>query len=175
MTNEEAQLLNDLVKVGVPVMGTVLGGVLGAVTTYFVTRLNHSNDRYKETTKKRLELVLQAANDVAEFEHLIGLYATAISNHVQGLEGSIDLEEARQAVVNRNQPLRRARMTLKILGIKDAEAHLEEYVELTREVLMKGPYLKMPRVSELAKIITRGPVQFYSALASEFPPKEWAT
>jgi hypothetical protein len=171
MTNEEVQLLNDLVKVGVPVIGTVLGGVLGAVSTYFVTRLNHSNDRDKETTKKRLELVLQAANDVAEFEHLIGTYATAVSNHVQGLEGAIDMEEARQAILTRNQPLRRARMTLKILGLKDAEAHLEEYVELTREVITKGPYLKMPRVSELAKTITRGPVQFYSALASEFPAK----
>lgn len=174
MTNEEVQLLNDLVKVGVPVMGTVLGGVLGAVSTYFVTRLNHSNDRDKETTKKRLELVLQAANDVAEFEHLIGTYVTAISNHVQGLKGAIDMEEARQAIVTRNQPLRRARMTLKILGLKDAEAHLEEYVELTREVIAKGPYLKMPRVSDLAKIITKGPVQFYSALASEFPAKQGA-
>ena len=60
-------------------------------------------------------------------------------------------------------------MTLKILGLKEAEAHLEEYVELTREVISKGPYLEMPRVSELAKIITKGPVKFYSALASEFP------
>ncbi len=78
MTNEAVQLRNDLAKVGVPVIGTVLGGALGAVSTYFVTRLNHSNDRDKETTRKRLELVLQAANDVAEFEHLIG---TRLNQH----------------------------------------------------------------------------------------------
>ena len=169
MTNEEVQLFNDLVKVGFPVVGTILGGVVGAASTYLVTRLNHSNDRTKETAKKRLELVLQAANDVAEFEHLVGTYATAVSNHVQGFEGAIDIEAALQAIVNRNQPLRRARMTLKILGLKEAEMHLEEYVEITREVVSKGPYLKMPRVSELAKIIAKGPVKFYSTLASEFP------
>jgi len=172
MTNEEVQLLNDLVKVGLPIVGTILGGALGAVSTYFITKLNHINDRDKETTKKRLELVLQTANDVAEFEHLIGTYAFAVSNHVQGFEVSTSMEEARQAIVNRNQPLRRARMTLKILGLKDAEEHLEEYVELTREVISKGPNLKMPRVSELAKAITRGPVKFYSALACEFPAKQ---
>lgn len=169
MTNEEIQLLNDLVKVGFPVVGTILGGVVGAASTYLIARLNHSNDRAKETARKRLDLVLQAANDVAEFEHLIGTYATAVSNHVQRLKGSIDMEEARQAIINRNQPLRRARMTLKILGLKEAEVHLEEYVELTREVISKGPHLEMPRASELAKIITKGPVKFYSALAYEFP------
>jgi uncharacterized protein (DUF4213/DUF364 family) len=171
MTNEELQVLNDVVKVGFPVVGTLLGGVLGGVSTYFVTKLNHKNERTKEITKKRLDLVLQAANDVAEFEHLIGTYATAISNHVQELEGAIDMEAARHALINRNQPLRRARMTLKLLWLRAAEEELEAYVEVTREIVAKGPNLKMPRVSELAKIVTRGPVKFYAALASEFPSK----
>lgn len=169
MTEPELQLLSDLVKVGIPVAGTILGGLAGAASTLFVTRLNHTATRSGEATKKRLELVLQAANDVAEFEHLIGTYATAVSNHVQGLAGAIDMEEARRAVVNNNQPLRKARMTLKILSLEEAGTHLEEYIALTREVIGKGPYLKMPRVSELAKIIVRGPIKFYAALANEFP------
>lgn len=169
MTNEEIQLFSDLIKVGFPVMGTLFGGAIGAITAYFVAKLNHKNEYQKETQKKRHELVLQAANDIAEFEHLIGTYATAISNHVQGLAGGIDMEEARHAIVNRNQPLRRARMTLKVLGLKDAETYLEEYLEVTREIVAKGPYLEKDRASQLAKIVTKGPIKFYESLSSEFP------
>jgi len=114
MTNEEIQLFSDIVKVGFPVMGTLLGGVIGATSTYFITKLNHKKESNKEAMQKRYELVLQAANDIAEFEHLIGTYATAVSNHVQKLEGAIDMEDARYKLLNNNQPLRRARMTLKL-------------------------------------------------------------
>ncbi|MBF4992159.1 hypothetical protein [Methylophilus sp. QUAN] len=168
MTLEETQLFNDLIKVGLPIMGTLLGGLIGATSTFMITKLNHSNERIREITQKRLDLVLQIANDVTEFEHLISTYATAISNHLQGL-ASIDMEDARKAVINRNQPLRRARMNLKLLNLKEAENYLEEYVELTREVISKGPNLKVSRASELTKTITKGPIQFYSSLASEFP------
>lgn len=168
MTIEETQLLNDLIKVGLPILGTLLGGVIGAASTFLVTKLNHSNERIREITQKRLELVLQVANDVTEFEHLISTYITAISNHLQGL-APIDLDDARRAIISRNQPLRRARMNLKLLNLTAAEEHLEEYVELTREVIAKGPNLKAARASELAKIITKGPMKFYSSLASELP------
>jgi hypothetical protein len=172
MTNEEIQLFSDIVKVGFPVAGTLLGGVIGGLSTYFITRLNHQNESKKETAKKRHELILQAANDITEFEHLIGTYVTAISNHVQGLEGAIDMEAARHEIVNRNQPLRRARMVIKLLKLKEAESHLEEYLVATREVIAKGPYLKPERASELAKTITKGPVQFYESLAPELSASE---
>ncbi|GAB7213909.1 hypothetical protein [Dickeya oryzae] len=121
MTQEEIQLYNDIVKVGFPVIGTVLGGIIGALSTYFITKLNHSNDDRKESIRRRQELVLDAAKDITEFEHLIGIYTAAVSNHVRNLEGAIDMEAARQAIVNNNQSLRRARMTLKILGLTDSE------------------------------------------------------
>ncbi|WP_297190475.1 hypothetical protein [uncultured Porticoccus sp.] len=167
MTNEEIQLLSDTVKVGFPILGTLLGGAIGALSTYFITRLNHKNENAKEALRKRHELILKAAGEIAEFEHLIGTYAFAISNHVQGLEGEIDMEAARQNLISQNQPLRRARMILKILNLKEAERHLEEYLEFTREVIAKGPKLKPERASELAKIVTRGPVLFYESLAPE--------
>lgn len=167
MTSEEIQLYSDIVKVGFPVAGTLLGGVVGALSTFFIAKLNHKNEDRKEILNKRHELVLQAANDITEFEHLIGIYATAISNHVQGLEGAIDMEAARHEIVNRNQPLRRARMTIKVLGLTNSEELLEEYIEVTREVIAKGPNLNAERISELSKIITKGPVKFYESLSSE--------
>jgi len=168
VASEEIQLYNDIVKIGLPVLGTVLGGVIGAFSTYLITKLNHGNENKKEAIKKRHELVLQIANDVTEFEHLIGTYATAVSNHIRKLDGAINMEAARKAIVNNNQALRRARMTLKILGLTEPESFLEEYVEITREVIAYGPNLKPERISELSKVITKGPIKFYESLASEF-------
>lgn len=167
MTNDEIQLLTDVVKVGFPVLGTLLGGVIGALSTYFITKLNHQGEDRKEALKNRYELILGAAKDITEFEHIIGTYTTAVSNHVRKLDGYIDMEAARQAIINKNQTLRRARMTLKILGLKESEKHLEEYVQLTREVIAFGPKIDPARIAILAKEIIRGPVKFYESLAPE--------
>lgn len=170
MTNEEIQFYSDLVKVGLPILGTILGGLIGALSTFFITKLNHGNENRKEIIKKRHDLILKAANDITEFEHLIGTYTTALSNQIRGLpaNGTIDINAARSEIVNRNQPLRRARMTLKILGLTDPEKKLEQYIDVTREVISYGPNLSAERISELAKIITKGSVDFYKALAPEF-------
>jgi anthranilate/para-aminobenzoate synthase component I len=168
VTSEEIKLLDDLGKIGIPVLGTVLGAVVGALSTFLVTRLNHRNEAAKDRARRRHELLVQCANDIAEFEHLIGTYATAVSNKVQGLEGGINLDDAREAVITKNHPLRRARMSLRLLGFAQASAQFEEYIELTREVIRRGPYLEKQRASELAKAIVRGPVKVYDALAAEF-------
>jgi gas vesicle protein len=168
MAPEKIQLYNDIVKVGFPVIGTVLGGLIGALSTLLITKINHSNESHKESIKRRHDLILEAAKDITEFEHLIGTYASAVSNHVRNLDGGIDMALARQAVVNNNQALRRARMTLKILGLSDAEKNLEEYIEVTREVIALGPKIQPERIAVIAKIITKGPVRFYESLASEF-------
>jgi hypothetical protein len=167
MTSEEIQLLADAVKIGFPVVGTIVGTLIGGISTYLITRLSHRHDASKELTKRRFELLIQTANDVTEFENLVGSYATEVSNKVQGLAGALNFEEARANIYTKNQPLRRARMSLKVLGLKEAEANLEKYVELTREVIRYGPNLSKQRASELAKQIVIGPVEFYESLAKE--------
>lgn len=167
MTPEEIQLLADTVKIGFPVIGTIAGTLIGGISTYVITKLTHRHDAKKELTKRRFEMLIQTANDVTEFEHLIGSYATEVSNKVQGLPGALNFDEARSNIFTKNQPLRRARMALKVLGLKEAEANLEKYVELTREVIRYGPNLSKERASELTKQIVIGPVEFYESLAKE--------
>lgn len=167
MTPQEVQLLADAVKIGFPVIGTIAGTVIGGVSTYVLAKLGHRYDSRKELTKRRFELLMQAANDVTEFEHLIGSYATAVSNKVQGLKSVLDYDAAKANILNNNQPIRRARMTLKILDLPEAEAKLEQYIELTREVMKFGASLSKERSSELARVIVVGPVDFYKALAKE--------
>lgn len=169
MGDAEIQLLNDLVKVGVPVLGAILGGVVGATSTYLVTKLNHSNERNKVVLQRRLDLVLQTANDVAEFEHLASMYAVAVNNKIRGLQSSVDIEDARYALVNKNQPLRRARMTLKVLGLIEAESLLEEYTQVTRELFSIGLNNSASRAAELTDVIGKGPIRFYLSLSTEFP------
>ena len=171
MTNEEVQLLSDAIKIGFPVLGTIAGTIFGGVSTYLVTKLGYRNENIKDMTRRRFELLMQTANDIAEFEYFVGTFATALSNKIQELEGGADFEEARDALVHKNMPLRRARMSLKLLGLKDAEVHLEEYLKLTREVVACGTDLEQERASELAKIIVRGPVKFYECLSKEIALK----
>lgn len=171
MNSEELQFFSDAVKIGFPVLGTVFGAVVGAVATYFVTKLNHQKEESKESARRRYELLIQTATDITDFEHRIGKYSSAVSNKVQGLAGAIDFEEARLDVVKNNHPLRRARMSLKLLGLKDSEKHLEDYLVLTREVIRFGPNLTAARASELSKLIVVGPVKFYESLAQELAVK----
>jgi len=180
MSNEELVLLSDFIKIGFPVLGTVAGTILGGFSTYLITRLNHQNEKSKEIARRRLELIMQTANDVTEFENLIGIYAVALSNKVRELDGGIDFEEAKNALMNKAQPLRRARMSLKVLGLKEAEIHLEEYLDLTREIVKRGPDIEREkvlgpveckRVCDLAKIIARGPIRFYECLSREIAIK----
>ncbi|KGM38647.1 hypothetical protein JY96_21605 [Aquabacterium sp. NJ1] len=167
MTEEETRLLSDAVKIGFPVIGTIAGALIGGMSTYLLTKLSHRNDAKKELAKRRFDLLMQTANDVTEFEHMIGTYATEVSNKVQGLKGAVDFDEAKSNIYKKNHPLRRARMALKLLGLKEAEASLEDYVELTRELIRHGPNLSKERASELAKLIVVGPVKFYESLAKE--------
>ncbi|MBS1197461.1 MAG: hypothetical protein H6R18_1246 [Proteobacteria bacterium] len=167
MTPDEIQLLADTVKIGFPVIGTIAGTLIGGISTYVITKLTHRHDAKKELTKRRFEMLIQTANDVTEFEHLIGSYATEVSNKVHGLAGALNFEEARSNIYTKNQPLRRARMALKVLSLKEAETNLENYIELTREVIRHGPNLSKERASELAKQIVIGPVEFYESLAKE--------
>lgn len=165
VNSQELQLLTDAVKIGFPVIGTVAGALIGGVTTYLLTRLGHKHDSRKELAKRRYELLMQTANDVTEFEHVVGTYATIVSNKVQGFKGALDFEEVKASVYNKNQPIRRARMALKVLGLAEAESQLEKYLDLTREMVRFGSNLPKERASELTKLIVRGPVEFYDALA----------
>lgn len=170
MTPQEIQLLSDAVKIGFPVIGTVAGAIIGGVSTYFIAKINHRYDALKDSRNKRLELIMQVANDATEFEHVSGIYATAISNRAQGLKVAVDFAEAQSNVHQKSQSLRRARMALKILGLKKAEEELEKYIQLTREIARNHATLPKERIIELAKTISRGPTEFYTAIAKEIEP-----
>lgn len=163
---ETVQLINDAIKIGFPVLGTVFGAILGALSTYFLTKLNHKKQVEKEQREWRLNLLMQIASDVTEFEHEAGLYIASVSNELRGVKGPTERhEEFRKSLSNQSKLLRKARANLKLLGLSRENRILEEYVSLVREAHSKGVNLKVERASELAELISPGPVVFYEALS----------
>jgi uncharacterized membrane-anchored protein len=65
-------LLADAVKIGFPVLGTIFGAIVGAASTYFVSKLNHNHDAGKDVARRRCELLMQSATDITEFENRVG-------------------------------------------------------------------------------------------------------
>ncbi|MEW6163485.1 MAG: hypothetical protein AB1642_00340 [Pseudomonadota bacterium] len=167
---ETVQLLSDAVKIGFPVLGTVLGAVIGALSTYFLTKQSHKNQVEKDLREWRLNLITQIASDVTEFEHVAGLYIASLANKQRGIEaGNSSYEECRQQVSNQSKALRKARANLKMIGLLHEDRLLEEYVALVRESHGKGTNLKRERATELVELISPGPIKFYEALSSHIP------
>jgi hypothetical protein len=165
---EQIALFSDVVKIGFPVIGTMFGAVIGAFSTYLITRLNQTHDSKKEYAKRRYEMLTQTANDVTEFEHLICCYTSEAVSCINGRKRDNELHATREALMKNNIPLRRARMSLKLLGLVTAEALLEEYIELTREVVKGGTTISKERIDVLAAQIVVGPTKFYASLSEAF-------
>ncbi|OEE91010.1 hypothetical protein [Vibrio crassostreae] len=165
MTNEEIQLYNDIVKSGFPVLGTLCGGLVGAASTYLLTKLNNDNDEKKDAQKLRNDLLMKTANDVAEFEHLMAIYTTTLANYLREQVDDGSLKTAYLNSFNSNLTLRKARMNLHILGMEASLELLEGYVEATREVLAYGKRLDIKRAIELNQKISKGPILFYQSLS----------
>ena len=165
-TQETAQLLNDAIKIGFPVIGTVFGGIIGALSTYFLSKLNHNNQIEKDKREWRLNLLMQIASDVTDFEHVAGQYVASLSNELRGVEAAtLNYAECKQALSDQSKLLRKARANLKLIGLSHENELLEEYVSLVRESHSKAMNLNPERASELARLISPGPVMFYEALS----------
>lgn len=77
------------------------------------------------------------------------------------------MDEAKANAHNNTKALRRARMSLKVLGLKSAEKKLGAYIELTRELVQMGSSSNKQRATELSDLIVIGPVAFYEELSYE--------
>lgn len=167
MESSEIELYSDLVKIGLPILGTLIGGVVGALSTWHLAKLNHDRVFEKEKFQQRISIILKVSDDVAEFEHLAGRYASALSNEIRGAPNVLNLEDCKSALSDNHIHIRKARVNLKLLGLKKAEKSLEEYIELTRDVYSQGMHFDSTRISDITNQIVRGPIKFYEALGEE--------
>lgn len=105
---------------------------------------------------------------VSEFEHLAGKYSASLVNAILKLDGTLNLEECKAAYLAESQSIRKARATLRMLGLEHEHQVLEQYIEYTRELHRHGVYLAKERAEELSKLIVRGPGEFYSSISKSF-------
>ncbi|WP_347333028.1 hypothetical protein [Marinimicrobium locisalis] len=57
------EVVDTAIKIG-------LGGIIGFVSTYTVTRLNHTHDANKERSKRHFDAIEQVAAHIEEFSHV---------------------------------------------------------------------------------------------------------
>lgn len=168
MDQNTVQLYSDLVKIGIPVAGTILAAIIGGVSIFFATKLTHKNEFAKENRKIRNDLITKIARDISEYENLAGIYATALSNKVRGAPCHLNLEECRAELEKQSIGIRHARVNLKLLGLSEAETFLEEYLDIIRNFYAQGEKIDPDIARDISKIIRDGPNKVYDLLSKEF-------
>jgi hypothetical protein len=168
MEQSQVQLLSDAVKIGFPVLGTISGALIGGISTYFITRLKFENEYKKETIKRNQDLLIQIVMQVTEFEHVAGMYTANVTNTIKGNTDPMDTKISKEELRKNHHALRKARASLRVLGLEEELRLLEEYIELTREVFRYETGLTDERASKLLDVIARGPEKFYSAISNKF-------
>ena len=167
MTQEEIQLYTDIVKSGFPVLGTLFGSVIGAASTYFLTKLNNKNNNKQETQRARNELLMKTANNVADFEHLMTTYTTTLIALSRKKVCINEWSVAERNLNNGYKSLRKAKMALNILGMKKSLALLESYLSFTEEILVFGMEISSESGDELAQKMSNELASFYQSLSIE--------
>ena len=71
MTTLELEVLQDFVKIGLPIIGTILGATIGAIATYKVTKLSHEKELGKEILVRRMNLIEEIGEEFAKFTDVV--------------------------------------------------------------------------------------------------------
>ncbi|RZP61176.1 hypothetical protein [Vibrio vulnificus] len=133
----ELDVIDNAIKIGFPVLGTVLGAVIGAVGTYFMTKLKHTEELKKEVLSRRMVLVEEIAEDYSTFSDVIAkLWAESKLQHEEQDKG-LPLSEIIESnlatiaqMLHDSQPkLKRVESRLLVLGIDDAYSGLLAYIQ----------------------------------------------
>lgn len=142
------EVVDTTIKIG-------LGGIIGFVSTYAVTKLNHSHDLNKDKAKRRFDTLEQVAAHIEEFSHVALKYWALVAECVRvesnGNEWpherteQLDVVKAEYFTESKNVTLAESKLLL--LGLDAASNKLREYTNYLK-VLRRKYYIKKSGLNE---------------------------
>ncbi len=135
MATEILDIVDTAVKIG-------LGALISGVATYFVTSLNHRNDREKDTRVRRRQLIERVAEDIESFCNASLEYWAYVMDFTRQKEAGKEVSEAvRDNVVLAGKRLfveysnlTSAESKLLLLGLESCESKVRELGECVKRM-----------------------------------------
>lgn len=173
-------VVQDAIKIGFPVVGTVFGAMIGAIGTYFVTKLRHANEIEKDVLDRRMTLVEEIAEDFALIADVVGKHwAESKLEHTCRIQNvptpelvKNNLERIAQMLHDAQPKLKRIESRLLVLGIDDAYetllAYMKEVERFRRDVAIDAPPLPQGGFDGYSESLGKHEIAFYKKLRGKY-------
>ena len=162
----ELEVLAELLKLLVPVVSVVLGGILGAGLSYLVSRKNFARETQRRDLEEYRRLLREIAIDFSEFEdsaHKLIAFHVDRKNNAKGNPFTFD--EVHADYVRARAKYRAAGATLRILGLPEVAAVLAECNEYSNRVFLKYESLHRSELNGCLLEFKTQAKNFYDALS----------
>ena len=147
--------LGDLIKIGLPLLGAILGGLIGFLATWRAAEVNRQAQKDVASTNRSTELKKEfGARRALRFEDLLSkldLFSQRLSNYVTLIENAIEIQVSAQlsatklAEIEKNEnefsnsflDLLTAESRLLALGHPEVQEKLRKFGESAQEIYKK--------------------------------------
>lgn len=135
MPTTAIEVIDTAIKIG-------LGGTIGFISTYVVTKLNHRHDARKDITKRHYDALEQVAAHIEEYSHIALKYWALVTECVRiendgrewPKERSEQLENVKIEFFNGAKNVTVAESKLLLLGLKTASQKLRKYTDFLKSL-----------------------------------------
>lgn len=133
MPTTAIEVIDTAIKIG-------LGGIIGFVSTYVVTKLNHGHDARKDITKRHYDALEQVAAHIEEFSHVALKYWALVAECVRvendgkewPKERSEQLDLVKAEYFSEAKNITVAESKLLLLGLESASLKLRKYTDFLK-------------------------------------------
>ncbi|GAB5479774.1 MAG: hypothetical protein Marn2KO_32410 [Marinobacter nauticus] len=133
----EIALENDLVKIGIPALATVLTAFAGSISAFLIARLKHRFEEKKEAKKAKLDAYREVIELVNSYSSALNKYF-ALKRSCKGnipSDSKLALNESEIHFLNEQSKFALGLALLGLYGESEAQHALREYEDLTLDLL----------------------------------------
>ncbi|MFT4776030.1 MAG: hypothetical protein ACI9B7_000400 [Oleispira sp.] len=173
MPTTAIEVIDTAIKIG-------LGGLIGFIGTYTVTKLNHNHDSNKDKSKRHFDALEQVASHIEEFSHVALKYWALVVERVRvendgktwPKERSDQLDIVKAEYFSEAKNVTVAESKLLLLGLNKASEKLGAYTEflkvLRRKYYVGKSGLTEKEMDEVREELLRLRQEFFSELSISY-------